>query len=75
MYDTPVGLVTRSLITANFGQELVDDQDQRIRAAFSAPESPGSLIAMLLFYPAGAVTVKDTASLPTWLARELETLQ
>ena len=30
LYDTPVGLVTRSLITANFGQELVDDQDQRI---------------------------------------------
>ena len=75
LYDTPVGLVTRSLITANFGQELVDDQDQRIRAAFSAPESPESLIAMLLFYPAGAVTVKDTASLPTWLERELDTLQ
>ena len=75
LYDTPVGMVTRSLITANFGQELVDDQDQRIRAAFSAPESSESLIAMLLFYPAGAVTVKDTASLPTWLERELETLQ
>ena len=75
LYDSPVGLVTRSLITANFGQELVDEQDQQIRAAFSAPDSPESLIAMLLFYPAGAVTVKDRASLPTWLAQELETLQ
>ena len=75
LYDTPVGLVTRSLITANFGQELVDDQDQQIRAAFSAPDSPESLIAMLLFYPAGAVTVKDTTSLPPWLVEELETLQ
>ena len=75
LYNTPVGLVTRSLITSNFGQELVDEQDQQIRAAFTAPDSPESLIAMLLFYPAGAVTVKDTASLPTWLAQELETLQ
>ena len=75
LYETPVGLVTRSLITANFGQELVDEQDQQIRAALTAPDSAESLIAMLLFYPAGAVTVKDTASLPTWLAQELETLQ
>ena len=75
LYDTPVGLVTRSLITANFGQELVDEQDQRIRTAFSGSDSPKSLMAMLLFYPAGAVTVQDTASLPPWLAKELKTLQ
>lgn len=75
LYETPVGLVTRSLITANFGQELVDAQDQRIRAAFAAPDSPESLLAMLLFYPAGAVTVGDTAALPQWLAQELATLQ
>ena len=75
LYETPVGLVTRSLITANFGQELVDAQDQRIREAFSAPDSPEALIAMLLFYPAGAVSVGDTSSLPTWLTQELDTLQ
>ena len=75
LYETPVGLVTRSLITANFGQELVDAQDQRIREAFSAPDSPEALIAMLLFYPAGSVSVGDTSSLPTWLAQELDTLQ
>lgn len=75
LYDTPVGLVTRSLITANFGSELVDAQDQRIRTALTNPDSPEGLIAMLLFYPAGAVSVGDNASLPDWLAKELDTLQ
>lgn len=75
LYETPVGLVTRSLITANFGQELVDDQDQRIRAVLTNPDSPETLIVMLLFYPSGAVTLGEMASLPSWLAQELETLQ
>ena len=75
LYNTPVGLVTRSLITANFGSELVDAQDQRIRTALTNPDSPEGLIAMLLFYPAGAVSVDDNAMLPDWLAKELDTLQ
>lgn len=75
LYASPVGLVTRSLITSNFGCELVDEQDQRARAALTPPESPAGLIAMLLFYPLGAVDVADVSSLPDWLAQELDTLQ
>ena len=75
LYASPVGLVTRSLITCNFGCELVDEQDQRARAALTPPESPAGLIAMLLFYPLGAVDVADVSSLPDWLAQELDTLQ
>lgn len=75
LFNTPVGLVTRSLITANFGSELVDEQDQRIRDALTNPDSPEGLLAMLLFYPSGTVSISDRSSLPDWLANELETLQ
>ena len=75
LYNTPVGGVTRALIRANFGSELVDDQDQQIRAAMTRPDSAESLMAMLLFYPTGAVSLSDSSSLPAWLAEDLETLQ
>ena len=39
------------MIRSNFGQDLVDGQDQRIRAALTSPDSAEALIAMLLFYP------------------------
>ena len=75
LYDSPVGLVTRGLITANYGRELVDEQDQRAQTALANPDSPEELMAMLLFYPLGAVSVSDTSSLPGWLAQELTRLQ
>ena len=75
LYDSPVGLVTRSLITANYGRELVDEQDQRAQTALANPDSAEELMAMLLFYPLGAVSVSDTFSLPSWLAQELTSLQ
>ena len=49
LYDSPVGLVTRGLITANYGRELVDEQDQRAQAALAKPDSAEKLMAMLLF--------------------------
>ena len=64
LYDSPVGLVTRSLITANYGRELVDEQDQRAQTALANPDSPEELMAMLLFYPLGAVSVRDTSYIP-----------
>ena len=75
LYDSPVGLVTRGLITANYGRELVDEQDQRAQTALANPDSAEKLMAMLLFYPLGAVSVSDTSSLPGWLAEELTRLQ
>lgn len=75
LYDSPVGLVTRGLITANYGRELVDEQDQRAQTALANPDSAEELMAMLLFYPLGAVSVSDTSSLPGWLAEELTRLQ
>ncbi len=75
LYTTPVGGVTRALIRANFGRELVDVQDQQIRAAMTSPDSAEALLAMLLFYPAGSVSLSSSSSLPVWLAEELDTLQ
>jgi hypothetical protein len=75
LYTTPVGGVTSALIRANFGRELVDVQDQQIRAAMTSPDSAESLLAMLLFYPAGSVSLSASSSLPVWLAEELDTLQ
>ena len=75
LYKTPVGGVTRALIRANFGSQLVDAQDQQIRAAMTSPDSAEALLAMLLFYPAGSVSLGASSSLPVWLAEELDTLQ
>ena len=82
LFETPVGLVTRSLITSGFGQELLDDDDRRAReelvdagSDIADPECHGALLAAFLFFPAGAVTVESTALLPGWLANELESLQ
>jgi hypothetical protein len=75
LYNMPVGAITRALIRANFGRELVDDQDQRIRAAMTQPDSAEALLAMLLFYPAGAIRLSDSSTLPAWLAQDLDTLQ
>ena len=55
--------------------ELVDAQDQQIRAAMTSPDSAETLLALLLFYPAGSVSLSDSSSLPAWLAEELDTLQ
>jgi hypothetical protein len=75
LYMTPVGGVTRALIRANFGRELLDVQDQQIRAAMTSPDSAEALLAMMLFYPAGSVSLGANSSLPAWLAEELDTLQ
>ena len=82
LYETPVGLVTRSLITCGFGQELIDQDDLRARRELVAraeeldhPEGQAALLAAHLFLPAGAIRVETPDVLPTWLARELETLQ
>jgi hypothetical protein len=41
----------------------------------TSPDSAESLLAMLLFYPAGSVSLSASSSLPVWLADELDTLQ
>ena len=71
LYNTSVGQVTRSLIRANFGQVLVDAQDQQIREAMTSPESAEALLAMLLFYPTGSVSLSDSSALPAWFAQDL----
>ena len=82
LYDTPVGLVTRSLISSGFGQELVDADDAQARedlvaalSDLSRVELHGALLAALLYYPMGAVRVEDPGVLPDWLAQELATLE
>ena len=79
LYQLPVGLITRSLITSGFGKELVDDDDVRARQdlpTFSAdiqnPECHGPLLATLLYYAPNAITFEATAGLPDWLLQELQ---
>ena len=82
LFETSVGLVTRSLITCGFGQELIDEDDLRARRELVAraeeldnPEGQAALLAAHLFLPAGAIRVENPGVLPVWLAQELETLQ
>jgi len=79
--QTAVGAVTRSLILAGFGTELVDDVDVVARQRFSAAgtdlhtaAAPGIVMATMLFYPLDAVTFETTEGLPVWfvdLLREM----
>jgi len=81
LYGTPVGLLTRGLITAGFGQELVDDDDLRARQLLAplvedlrAPRAINALLAALLFYPLASIEIEDGNALPTWLLEELRSL-
>jgi len=81
LYQLPVGLITRSLITSGFGKELVDDEDVRARenlpslsADIQNPECHGPLLATLLYYAPNAITFESTTGLPEWLVQELQSL-
>ena len=81
LYQTPVGLLTRSLITSGFGAELHDERDQQVRQVLSArvadlkqPGAANALLAVLMFYAPGQVQFADTDGLPLWLVEELRTL-
>lgn len=81
LYQTQVGLLTRSLITSGFGADLVDEADQTARQALArragnlaAPGAVNALLAALMFYAPGQVQVADASALPAWLVEELGTL-
>lgn len=81
LYGTPVGLMTRSLITAGFGKELLNEVDQFARemlarrvADLTQPDALNALLAVLMFYPAGQIEVAASAGIPTWLLQELRSL-
>lgn len=81
LYQTPVGLLTRSLITSGFGSELLSEADQQARQLLAqragdleAPCAVNALLAALLYYAPGQVQVADSSALPEWLVRELNTL-
>ena len=79
LYQTSVGLITRSLITAGFGSDLVDDDDQQARRALaeaagdiSSPERHGVILATLLYVPLAKVTFESVEGVPSWLMQELD---
>jgi hypothetical protein len=81
LYQMPVGLVTRSLITCGFGGELVDEEDARARQQLPAlsanmqdPQCHGPLLATLLYFAPAAISFESTAGLPEWLVSELSSL-
>jgi hypothetical protein len=78
LYGTPVGLLTRSLVTAGFGRELLSEDDVRARqqlaprvADLSRPDAVNALLAVLMFYPPNKVEFEDASELPVWLQEEL----
>ena len=78
LYQMPVGLVTRSLISSGFGAELVDDDDVRARKALPGlsadikdPRCHGPLLATLLYFAPAAISFETTEGLPEWLLNEL----
>jgi hypothetical protein len=78
LYQTSVGLITRSLITAGFGSDLVDADDQQAKGALveavrdvSRPERHGVILATLLYVPLNKVKIDSVEGLPTWLIDEL----
>ena len=81
LYGTPVGLLTRSLITAGFGREVLDDDDIRARQQLapqvedlSQPDAVNALLAALMFYPPNKIEFEDASALPAWLQEELRSL-
>jgi len=79
LYQLPVGLITRNLITSGFGKEMVDDDDVRARqdlpslsADMQNPKCHGPLLATLLYYAPNAITFESTTGLPEWLVQELQ---
>jgi hypothetical protein len=78
LYQLPVGLITRSLITSGFGKVLLDQEDERARAQlaplaadFSDSRNHGALLATLLFFAPEGITFETTDGLPEWLVNEL----
>jgi hypothetical protein len=78
LYDSPVGLLSRSLITCGFGCEVVDNDDRKARKQLAhlvedlgRPEAINALMAALLYFPLEKVTFEDATNVPAWLLEEL----
>ena len=78
LHQTAVGAITRALLLAGFGDELLDATDERARRELlplardlSQPRAAGYLLALLLFVPLESVTVESADQLPDWLTRDL----
>ena len=78
LYQTSIGLITRSLITAGFGSDLVNAEDQQAKSSLadaardvSTAERHGVILATLLYFPLNKVSFDTVEGLPTWLIDEL----
>ncbi len=79
LYRTPVGTVHRSLIASGFSGELVTEQDGVTRQVLasqledlSQPRAINRLLAALLFFQPGKVSIVDGKEfIPQWLQEEL----
>ena len=80
LYRTPMGAVYRALIKSGFSGQMVDRIDQRAREQLvplvenlAAPGAINAVLAVLLFYPLGAVSFEGGVQhLPAWLRQELQ---
>ena len=81
LFETPVGLLTRSLHTAGFGRVMVGEADQEARrdlasrvADLSKPGGVNALLAALPYYAPGKIRIADLEGIPAWLRAELADL-
>ena len=81
LYRTPFGQLTANLIASGFAREPIGPEEESVRQQLGAvlgeldhPRSLNALMAAMLYFPAGAVSLGRTATsrLPGWLLVELE---
>ena len=81
LYRTPFGQLTANLIASGFAREPIGPDEESVRLQLGAvlgelehPRSLNALMAAMLYFPAGAVSLgrSATSRLPGWLLVELE---
>ena len=81
LYRTPFGQLTANLIASGFAREPISPEEESVRLQLGAvlaelehPRSLNALMAAMLYFPAGAVSLGRTATsrLPGWLLIELD---
>lgn len=81
LYRTPFGQLTANLIASGFAREPISAEEEAVRMQLGAvlgsldhPRSLNALMAVMLYVPAGAVSLSGNAAtrLPSWVLSELE---
>jgi hypothetical protein len=81
LYRTPFGQLTANLIASGFAREPISAEEEAVRMQLGAvlgslehPRSLNALMAVMLYIPAGAVSLSGNAAvrLPSWVLSEID---